>query len=117
MNTEQFDGHTPGPWFPPDFGGEGLLDNKGRVMALLVYDEEEPQTSDEWLANAQLIAAAPDLLAEVKRLRLIVHELLKDADHDTHIWFHSNGWCEDLRQPCTVCDSRSDCGQSLINPQ
>lgn len=69
IDTDKYEGHTPAPWFPPDFGGEGLLDNKGRVMALLVYDEEEPQTSDEWLANAQLMADAPLLLAEVKRLR------------------------------------------------
>jgi|TARA_B100000085_G_scaffold224348_1_gene209692 hypothetical protein len=69
IDTDKYEGHTPAPWFPPDFGGEGLLDNKGRVMALLVYDEEEPQTSDEWLANAQLIADAPFLFAEVKRLR------------------------------------------------
>ena len=106
MNTEQFDGHTPGPW--REILDQGSEDFNG-------WDElQEMGFNDE---ARDLIAAAPDLLAEVKRLRLIVHELLKDADHDTHIWFHSNGWCEDLRQPCTVCDSRSDCDQSLITPQ
>ena len=75
IDTDKYEGHTLAPWFPPDFGGEGLLDNKGRVMALLVYDEEEPQTSDEWLANARLIADAPLLLAEVKRLQ----DALKEA--------------------------------------
>ena len=82
IDTDKYEGHTPAPWFPPDFGGEGLLDNKGRVMALLVYDEEEPQTSDEWLANAQLIADVPLLLEEVKRLHVEVRALRKAQGYD-----------------------------------
>ena len=116
MNTEQFSGHTPGPW---TLNTEGAA--TGDPVRWISAGIDEPSVCTDLLgatdADALLIAAAPELLAEVKRLRLIVHELLKDADHDTHIWFHSNGWCEDLRQPCTVCDSRSDCGQSLITPQ
>ena len=116
MNTERFDGHTPGPWI---LSTEGSA--TGDAVRWISAGIDEPCVCTDLLgatdADAHLIAAAPDLLAEVKRLRLIVHELLKDADHDTHIWFHSNGWCEDLRQPCTVCDSRSDCDQSLITPQ
>lgn len=111
MNTEQFDGHTPAPWKTSGYD----------VQAIKVWTVDGLDETQNWIqvpkADRLLAAAAPDLLAEVKRLRLIVHELLKDADHDTHIWFHSNGWCEDLRQPCTVCDSKSDCGQSLITPQ
>jgi hypothetical protein len=116
MNTEQFDGHTPGPWdVIRDSRNDVVISHGGEetVCRLPHY----PLFSNAQFKNAHLIAAAPDLLAEVKRLRLMVHELLKDADHDTHIWFHSNGWCEDLRQPCAVCGSGSDCGQSLITPQ
>ena len=118
MNTEQFDGHTPGPWVAKfdEHGVEGSLVVEGnRDDGAFGFGWEVGCQSPLWVGesnknmpDARLIAAAPDLLAEVKRLQLIVHELLKDADHDTHIWFHSNGWCEDLRQPCAVCESRSD---------
>ena len=98
MNTEQFDGHTPGHW--------AITTRKG-TWVVHTQDNGDVATMNDY-EDAKLIRAAPDLLADNKRLRLIVHELLKDADHDTHIWFHNNGWCKDLRQPCAVCDSRSD---------
>ena len=48
MNTEQFDGHTPGPWMPRDINDGALPHNE---------------------ADLALMATAPELLAEVKRLR------------------------------------------------
>ena len=48
MNTDQFDGHTLGPWMPRDINDGALPHNE---------------------ADLDLMAAAPDLLAEVKRLR------------------------------------------------
>ena len=59
MNTEQFDGHTPGPWNVND--EVGLVIKHG--------DEAHDFVDMENGANARLMAAAPDLLAEVKRLR------------------------------------------------
>lgn len=105
MNTEQFDGHTPGPW---DYeSGEDIWAEDRLICRMSLSHSERPHYRAT-NADARLIAAAPNLLADNKRLQLIVHELLKDADHDTHIWFHNNGWCKDLRQPCAVCDSRSE---------
>jgi hypothetical protein len=73
MNTEQFDGHTPAPWVAQcgsvytkaSVGEDGYA-----TVCVARMDREEPSTvPTERDANARLIAAAPDLLAEVKRLR------------------------------------------------
>jgi len=48
IDTDEYEGHTPAPWIHTDF-------------------EQVPFLMNE--ANERLIFAAPDLLAEVKRLR------------------------------------------------
>ena len=64
MNTERFNGHTPGPW--REILDQGPEDYNG-------WDElQEMGFNDEARA---LIAAAPDLLAEVKRLRQVILDL------------------------------------------
>ena len=75
MNTEQFDGHTPGPWVAKfdEHGVEGSLVVEGNrddggfgdFTASPLWVGE----FDKNMPDARLIAAAPDLLAEVKRLR------------------------------------------------
>ncbi len=80
MNTEQFDGHTPGPWHEILMQGDEY--NNG-------YADLQERGFNE--AAQDLIAAAPDLLAEVKRLqhqveaargvlRLLYHDELEDAE-------------------------------------
>jgi len=85
MNTDDYEGHTPGPW---SVGHEGQHDlPKGDIpinwklggLIVIAYDK----------ADARLIAAAPELLAEVKRLRealITVQRLLtwdeKDREMD-----------------------------------
>lgn len=89
LDLRQFIGHTPGPWWttlehPAMTNGlyRGLLcflEHSGegtqpgcRLVAVCVDDDgrawqtTEPQVIE---ANARLMAAAPDLLAEVERLR------------------------------------------------
>ena len=75
MNTEQFDGHTPGPWHEILMQGDEY--NNG-------YADLQERGFNE--AAQDLIAAAPDLLAEVKRMR----SQLMDAAY----------WLYDLREGC-----------------
>lgn len=67
--------HTPGPWSVGDkrgvWTGPVVMADNGRRGVAFVCGESE--------ANAHLIAAAPDLLATVKRLRE-VFEQLSDGD-------------------------------------
>ena len=82
MNTDQFDGHTPGPWL---FGRNlNVYDRRGNIV-VHVDDLLEGEH------DARLIAAAPDLLAEVKRLRkeldgVLIHlpvlEAMRDNEWD-----------------------------------
>lgn len=51
--------HTPGPWV---LNGRAVEEDKGRRARVVAYVEEENNDDNE--ANARLIAAAPDLLAE-----------------------------------------------------
>ena len=68
MNTEQFDGHTPGPW-DADYDPYVAMLDRGESMDVLTI--RVPTSEDDEVAwkNQHLAAAAPDLLAEVKRLR------------------------------------------------
>jgi len=59
MNTEQFDGHTPGHW--------AITTRKG-TWVVHTQDNGDVATMNDY-EDAKLIRAAPDLLAEVKRLR------------------------------------------------
>ncbi|MBU8921302.1 MAG: hypothetical protein KOO63_05735 [Bacteroidales bacterium] len=69
IDLTKFEGHTPGPW-----KAEMCL---GRSYAIDAYSKGEiifkelacVSGATESVANARLIAAAPDLLAEVERLR------------------------------------------------
>ena len=61
MNTPK---HTPGPWTHLGWGDiHGHEANGGGVDIAAVYLREE---DEKWLANARLIAAAPDLLEALK---------------------------------------------------
>ena len=87
MNTEQFDGHTPGPW-------RAVLDDTDGHMCVVIAEGDEKREAQlhlpcwvceqdmlELTAAAELIAAAPDLLEEVKRLREVI-----DKEHPTFDW-------------------------------
>lgn len=70
MNETKFEGHTPGPWclIEPEGLQAAPLIRLGSDTIFFVNGED----IDRRNANAALIAAAPDLLAEVVRLRAAV---------------------------------------------
>ena len=64
--------YTPGPWHW-DYGDEfdfEILDPRNGIIAGVIYDISINQPKAEILANACLIAAAPDLLEACKYLLL-----------------------------------------------
>ena len=70
--------HTPGPWIMEDFGEvrmkglsgfRALEGSKGEPITRLVRDN-----SPEGLANAALIAAAPELLALLKKAGIALRQ-------------------------------------------
>ena len=65
IDTDKYEGHTKGPWIATDFEQLPFLMNK---------------------ANEKLIHDAPDLLAEVKRLREGIEKALIPTD--TVPWAH-----------------------------
>ncbi len=65
--------HTPGPWvikqgsYGALWAGPAKLDHPGREAAQYAAERGQDMLAQRW-ANAQLIAAAPDLLALCERL-------------------------------------------------
>jgi hypothetical protein len=60
--------HTPGPWTVPGYvcGPDiGIIGND-RIVAMVTNDEDRPIDDAEQLANARLMAAAPELLDSLR---------------------------------------------------
>ena len=68
IDTSKYEGHTPGPW-GRDY--DSVFEYDGEDIARLTLGNE---------ANEQLIADAPLLLTEVKRLRDGIRSILSDYD-------------------------------------
>ncbi len=81
--NEQATKHPPGPWVwnGKDMPFADIEDARGNVIAGMVYNGGHPQVAsrDEMLANARLIAAAPELL-DALRLVLAHDGALTGAD-------------------------------------
>ena len=69
--------HTPGPWLVWDSKGTARIDHTTGVyrqpdssdeQIIALCDEDLSLSSDEQLANARLIAAAPELLEALQQL-------------------------------------------------
>ena len=89
MNTQ----HTSGPWRTSDSGEwtanhdglgsscyQGIKDELGNVVALAVAHDPNHFSDPDTQANARLIAAAPELLFELKKCA----SLLKTAFGETN---------------------------------
>ena len=75
LDLAQFDGFTPGPWSAQHATGE-VESDEGRICEVDQHDlyddngeREDAESDARMCANAELIAAAPALLAECKRQR------------------------------------------------
>ena len=73
IDYSKSEGHTPGPWRESN-GIFAIVDFQNRAIVL---DLAEWMTASERDANAALIAAAPELLAENKQLREALEIALK----------------------------------------
>ena len=79
IDTDKYEGHTPAPWNADDDGG-------GKYLHIDAYGEEGDVcvariVNGNWV-DTQLIADAPLLLAEVKRLKnelTLANDLLHDV--------------------------------------
>jgi len=82
IDTDKYEGHTEGPW-AWERGALNVLHVKdSEPMHTLLHDEKKD-------VDAQLIADAPLLLAEVKRLNMVVNMLRKND-----LWVSTEGWEE-----------------------
>jgi|TARA_R100000084_G_C4507454_1_gene80942 hypothetical protein len=77
IDTDKYEGHTEGHW---TWMGEEVFVDEGPTIARITSDNR---------ADANLIADAPLLLAEVKRLNMVIN-MLKEND----LWVSQEGWEE-----------------------
>jgi hypothetical protein len=68
------DKHTPGPWYTTGSSPDGIV--YGANHTLIVPHQPTGFTAEEQWANAQLMAAAPELLAALKNLVASVESIL-----------------------------------------
>lgn len=73
LDLTQFEGHTPGPWWYDDYGT--YIFTKGKNQ--MVGETRGTGANLPQEINGRLLASAPELLAEVKRLR----EALSKVNH------------------------------------
>lgn len=68
LDLSRYEGHTPGPWFAVE--GDGYLAEWDECGIIENDDQHIAFTFSHDVPDARLIADAPLLLAEVKRLRV-----------------------------------------------
>lgn len=75
--------HTPGPWRTTTaYDDPAVIDYDGRIIAMAVMDEDDPQELETIVANARLLAAAPELLAACREAVSAITYLLSNDDDD-----------------------------------
>ena len=57
----------------------GIVDDQGRLVAMVTTDEDNPQEPEQVLANAKLIASSPDLLVALKSVAA-AHACIESCD-------------------------------------
>jgi len=86
IDTDKYEGHTEGPWQQYSFSTTIGSPDRNRLYAVRLGDIELVLPKDTHYTDAQLIAHAPLLLEEVKRLYEVMKEIkdcaLINARHD-----------------------------------
>ena len=88
--------HTPEPWTIVEYGKNMISPrftierqveeeaiNGRKVLSNVIADVYQQESDDETEANAHLINTSPETLAELKRLRGVVVEMVTHALHGT----------------------------------
>ena len=103
IDTDKYEGHTPNGWYVDDamdvIHPTVIHSNEtDNIIAELVMANAEEWTEEDY-ANARLIADAPLLLEEVKRLRSIADDLyayiVSDADISLSVIEEQMDWREE----------------------
>ena len=98
IDTNKYEGHTPAPWhsYHTEDGGEEWYEIKCATKPLgFISVHDDNRNHAQLVADAQLTADAPLLLAEVKRLRLLFRELINDMSADEYIEWCDRSGCPD----------------------
>ena len=78
----KFEGMTPGPWSIVGNEHAHTVVSDDIVIADVFTPDDDtvsPQSEEEALANAEAIAALPDLIEENKRLRELLNRALSES--------------------------------------
>ena len=111
IETEQYEGHTEGPWAYRE--DEVYAEGNPRIVALRAHGTDGELTSKlphRW-ADFALIAAAPDLLAEVKRLRednKKLHDAINGCAYANMQGSAHDLYCESIIERCPTCYQNID---------
>jgi hypothetical protein len=95
--------HTPGPWsvvyseqgYPQQIDAQNGSDGPGGITSITRWAAISFPSSTEGLANARLIAAAPDLLNALEGLE-------KEFRRIYPIYYSSEHWCHEINAPLKV---------------
>jgi len=102
IDTDKYEGHTPAPWDSlvcATTGKKWIIDGPEETFAQAIALVEGIGENDVGWINMWLMADAPLLLAEVKRLRSIADDLyayiVSDADISLSIIEEQMDWREE----------------------
>ena len=87
IDTDKFEGHTPGPWAYCEYAV--YAEGNPIIVSLIANETELTSKLPHRWADFRLIAAAPDLLAEVKRLQKESHQRwlrIQELNEEINVW-------------------------------
>lgn len=69
--------HIPGPWKYLDYGSAGVVITSGKIDICLMHLYRQ---KEKVIANAELIIRAPEMQAEIWRLKEQIQHLTRERD-------------------------------------